>query len=413
MMRRPVPIVKLKRVFAAIGCGCACFIGCASDPPETVARSSSAITQGSPDSGDEAVAAIVAASGVTACSGTLIAPHLLLTAGHCAAPEVIQGGTVVLGASLTDGVAIPIAKAVIHPQFDPASLTNDVAILVLGSAATAAPVPPGTDAPEVGATVRIVGWGLTAQDAGDTGLKRQGAAAVTAVDVLTFGVASVPSQPCEGDSGGPALAMANGVESVVGITSHGDVACVQGATYTRVDALLASFIQPTMTQFAAGSAGAGEVCLFPEQCAGGAVACVVAPDDASLSYCTVACRENADCPAAMACVDIVGAGSQCRYPVPTPGAYGAGCTGSPDCLEGECTTTGICALRCVPDGATCPAGFECTNTSGIDFFCIGTPPPTVEGAGCALAPTGRPVSLLWVMPVALTLRLARRRARRR
>jgi len=350
------------------------------------------------------VVAIVLASGLTACSGTLIAPHLVLTAGHCTIPGIIQGASVAFGSSLADGVtSIPIARAVPHPQFDLATLTDDVGVLVLASTAPVAPVVLGTSAPDVGATVGLVGWGLTGQDAGDTGVKRQGTAMVTAVDTTTFDVGSVPSQPCDGDSGGPALTMGSGVESVVGVTSHGDAACVQGGTYTRVDAFLGSFIEPTMAAFAEGSAVTGAQCLFPEQCAGGASACVVASDDANLSYCTTACQHDADCPAAMTC-----AGTQCRYPGPTPGAYGSSCASDADCDEGECTTTGVCALRCDPDAPTCPAGFACSNTADIDFFCIATPPPVAsKSGGCVLAPVGRSIAFPWVAGGALALLVVR------
>jgi hypothetical protein len=37
----------------------------------------------------------------------------------------------------------------------------------------------------------------------------------------------------------------------------------------------------------------------------------------------------------------------------------------------------------------CPVDFACTNTAGIDYFCIGQPPPPASksGGGCALGPS--------------------------
>ncbi|HEY8088106.1 MAG TPA: trypsin-like serine protease, partial [Polyangiaceae bacterium] len=240
------------RLLAAIGCllAAACVVGRDAGEQEPAARSSSAITHGSADTGDAAVVAIVASSGVMACSGTVVAPHIVLTAAHCVLPEVIDGARVVVGSSVASPTAtIPVAHAVAHPQFDPVALTNDVAILVLSGAAPVSPVPFGTAPPAVGASVALAGWGVTAEDAGDSGEKRQGTGVVGSVDANTFGVGSVPSQPCEGDSGGPAFVTASGVTSVEGITSQGDAACVAGATYTRVDAYVASFIAPTMAQY--------------------------------------------------------------------------------------------------------------------------------------------------------------------
>jgi hypothetical protein len=396
---------------AGCACGPACTVG---DSREATATSVAAITNGSSDTGDDAVVAVVGSSGVTACTGTVVAPHIVLTAAHCLVPEVLQGGNVLVGtAAASPSATLPIARGIAHPQFDPTALTNDVGILVLAAAAPPPPIPFGTAPPAVGDSVDLVGWGESAADAGDFGEKRKGTGTVAQVDADTFGVGSTPSQPCEGDSGGPAFVTASGVTSVEGITSHGDAACVAGATYTRVDAYVASFISPTMAQYAAGSASSGTTCLFPEQCADGASACVVAPDDPSLSYCAGPCQKSSDCPASMACQTVDGA-QQCRYPLPTPGAYGAPCSGTADCVEGECTTTGVCAERCDPAAPSCPGTSTCTNTSGIDFFCIFPPPPAAKKGGCAVVEgSPRPAFPAWLAGGVVAIVCARRRARRR
>jgi len=395
--------------------GCTAAPATAPPAPEATAQARSAITEGTADTGDEAVVGIVTPMVGLECTGVLVTPYLVLTAAHCTDPSITTGATVVTGPSLASpGVPIPIASAVPDPQFDPTTLDGDVGVLVLGSGASAAPIAIATAAPSIGDTLEIVGWGVTGADASDTGTRRKGTAKVTAVDATTFTVAADPSQPCVGDSGGPALATLQGTVSVVGITSHGDAACLEGATYMRADAFQASFITPTLARFAAGSAQTGSRCLFPQQCAGGATACVPASDDPSLTYCTKSCSSAADCPSSMACVS-AGSGMQCRYAPPTPGAYGAPCKSDTDCVEGSCTTTDVCALRCTPDVSSCPNGYACQQTGEIDFFCITTPatPAPSSGGGCALEP-GRTGDYGWgLVGLGLALGMVRRSSHRR
>jgi len=79
------------------------------------------VTGGEP-SADPAVVALVQGDTV-ACTGTVIAPRAVLTAGHCAGdapwPEVV-----------IDGARVAVAGAIVHPGFDPATLARDLATLV-------------------------------------------------------------------------------------------------------------------------------------------------------------------------------------------------------------------------------------------------------------------------------------------
>jgi hypothetical protein len=343
------------------------------------------VTHGTEDNGDPAVVAIVDAAGTTGCSGTVIAPHLVLTAAHCVVPEISTGAHAVFGASVqAPSAAIPIVAVRVDPAFDPQTLDHDAAVFVLGATALATPVPLATTAPAAGSTVRVVGWGLTGPDAGDAGTKRAGTALVTALTPSTLSVAPDPAQPCLGDSGGAALANVAGTQVLVGITSHGDATCDQSAVFTRVDAETAAFIEPTEASLVDGTVPTGSRCLFPEQCAAGAPACVVAPDDANVSYCTQSCAANADCPIHMLCVSLGDSGSQCRYPVPTPGAMGAGCATDADCVDTSCSA-GVCAAPCSPLQPTCPVGFSCASSDGIDYHCRLPPLSAATGSACALS----------------------------
>lgn len=371
------------------------------------------ITHGADDATDPAVVGIVDSSGTTGCTGTVIAAHFVLTAAHCILPNLKTGAHAVFGASAASpSAAISIVAFSVDPSFDPQTLDYDAAILVLGAAATVTPIPMASSAsppPAVGSTIRVVGWGVTSADAGDAGMKRQGTARVTAVGALTLTVVPDASQPCLGDSGGPLLATIAGTEVVAGITSHGDEACQQSAVYTRVDVVQSAFIAPTLASLGDGTVAAGGRCLYPEQCQGGASACVVAPDDASVRYCTQACSTSSGCPAGMRCVSQGASGSQCRYPVPTPGAMGATCKADGDCVDASCLV-GVCTEACSSINPSCPVGFTCQSSDGIDSFCLAAPPAPSKGGGCALAPGD--IEAAWALPALGLVLLAKGRRRR-
>jgi hypothetical protein len=344
------------------------------------------VTHGAPDPGHPAVVAIVDSDGHTECSGTVIAPHFVLTAAHCVVPQIEQGASVVFGASIASPTgSAPIAALRMHPGYDSNTFADDAAIVVLGASVPVAAAQLGTAPPATGSDVTVVGWGETTADAGDYGVKRDGVALVTAVSTLSFDLDPDPSQPCVGDSGGAAFHQSEGVEVLVGITSHGDAACVTRATYTRVDAVTANFIVPTIVMLGPGTASVGARCLYPEQCAsGGAAACIAAPDQPGLSYCTAACATSADCPTGMRCALRGVSGAACVYPVPTPGAFGGACQVDTDCFDSACVG-GICTMRCVPTSDTCPAGASCEEQdSGIDFYCS-PGSAAASNSGCVVA----------------------------
>ena len=368
----------MKRAAAA-----AAILACACSP--TVDRESAgveraAITGGSIDDADPAVVALADARGV-GCSGTLIAPHVVLTAGHCAEGVTPHGPVkVVFGSDAASGTSIEIADVHVHPGFDPGNFANDVALFALAAdpPASAAPIPPlavTPDASLVNATVTLVGFGETAADAGDLGKKRKGTAKIASVTATTIALTGT-SHTCTGDSGGPALLDVSGTTYVAGITSRGDATCTGNDTDTRVDGF-ADFIASYVAATGEGTAKVGDRCFYARQCAAGN--CIAASDDPTITYCAPTCDGSAGCPSTMTCSD-----GQCRYPTPTPGAIGSTCTTQSDCASTDCNAKHVCSKRCVSSDE-CPSGFDCENVGSIDFYCMPQPKSDGGSSGCGLA----------------------------
>ena len=334
-----------------------------------------AITSATPDSGDPGVVAI-AERGSTGlrCTGTLIASSVVLTAGHCVDPATFRDYDVVFGSSLASPLGrIDIAAVRVHPQFDPQTLANDLAVVYLAEPAMVPAWPLATQPPDSGSVLRLVGFGVTAAGAGDFGIKRQGSTGLVGYTASTLVLEPDPSQPCAFDSGGPAFLMHDGVEVLAGITSSGDANCALQAVDVRVDSY-GSFLADALAFAVPGAAAPGELCLSPDHCREGT--CIAAADDPRIHYCAPSCAASSDCPSAMACDD-----GQCRFGLPTPGALGSSCDQPAQCIDGQCVG-GQCTHHCVPSGASCPADYACEAVAALEFYCV----PQPSAAGCQLAP---------------------------
>ena len=163
--------------------------------------------------------AVLSATG--SCTGTLIAPDVVLTAGHCADPApttVIANTTNYNG---TGGIRATVKKVTAYPNWQN---TFDVAVIVLNSPITGvAPRPIGAACTFQGFTdnmmVHLVGFGLTdTAGAGDNTTLREASAPIVDSDCSTSGkgcsagaapagefiAGGAGTDSCFGDSGGPA-----------------------------------------------------------------------------------------------------------------------------------------------------------------------------------------------------------------
>lgn len=187
------------------------------------------------------------------CSGVLVAPNVVLSAGHCTGATLVflKGSDVNVPA---DGERIAIAQSFRHPD-------RDLRALVLEHASQVKPRHVARGA-EVGSPTRgtLVGFGDTDPDGtSGYGKKRRVEVPIESLDCASPGdaqkFACVPGvelvvghpglmqDGCDGDSGGPLyIENANGGFQLLGIFSRGtrDIAhnCGDGSICLRVDKFL-------------------------------------------------------------------------------------------------------------------------------------------------------------------------------
>jgi secreted trypsin-like serine protease len=182
------------------------------------------------------------------CTGTAIAPRVVITAAHCVANISKKRLEFTLsGHAATEPAAASVAvlRAYVHPSYDLRSSgsLHDIALVEL-----AAPLDRSTferllspqEAPAVlrsGAGVELVGYASKSRLIEKTATR----ATITSLraDEMTVGGPGEP-QSCEGDSGGPAFVLdgAGGrrIAGIVSRSANDATVCVDGSIDTRVDA---------------------------------------------------------------------------------------------------------------------------------------------------------------------------------
>lgn len=187
--------------------------------------------------------AVVAVSSGKLCTGTLVAPDLILTAAHCFEAESNVPVQIVFGDSLMSGNVISSDSWGSHPDFCIPSDTckedlHDFAWVRLDVPIDGIePIVPITSQVEFdevmvpGAELLFVGFGR--DESGTIGIKRQVSASLTSFNTSgrEFRAGGDGNDTCLGDSGGPALVqLASGEWRVAGIISRGGD-CGEGGVY--------------------------------------------------------------------------------------------------------------------------------------------------------------------------------------
>jgi len=203
-------------------------------------------------------AGAMASEGYALCTGTLIAPNVVITAGHC----INQGITSVkLGVNdyvSPDGEEIAVTQQIEYPN---SQSTYDVGLLILArnSSYTPRAIASGCVTERSlhdGASAHIVGYGAIDEQGEEyTSELREAETTITDADCsggrgcngtvypggeLAAGGGGIDA--CFGDSGGPLYLDDPGLTYVVGVTSRGfydvEVPCSEGGIWVRPDAVI-------------------------------------------------------------------------------------------------------------------------------------------------------------------------------
>jgi hypothetical protein len=444
---------------ALVGLGLGLGVGACDAPAPPTAELAQPVVGAEVTTGDPGVVALIdgGGTGYVFCTGTLVSPRVILTAGHCI--DDAMGSVVAHFGDYTEvgGLRIGAVATLSHPNWN-GNLNNghDVGVVLLSVAQDPALAVPMNTTPldtMIGADYRVVGFGIHDRVTREIdGRKRTAMMRIAGIAGLNGDYVEVTDPDptmdpdtaiCQGDSGGPGLIDVGGVEMIAGVHSYSIEGCFNPSGDSRVDVLI-DFIQPYIDQNdpACGEDGqcirvgcsadpdcepcgadgtctascplpdpdcptqaVGEICRADSQCMSGI--CIPWTLDPRVHFCSQPC--DAGCPDGMSCATIPPHGPVCFYDGRPPGALGAACDEPTDCAEYLCED-GACTYTCsIPQNRLCETGFTCED-HGMGARCYGEPPGDDEGGGgCAATRSAAPGALALVLAALALVVVVRRR----
>lgn len=381
----------------------------------------SGIVDGTPESGRPEVMFLYNAAVGSACTATLIAPRLVLTAKHCvqlgdssSAAPASQFRLFVGQSANRPSAQYNVSEVRPAPGRWDLRDASDVALLILSSAASQTPREVSFDNPGV-----LVGGAFTAVGYGQTPSGGSGSKFTTSktVDGTDRGFIYVRPSVCSGDSGGPLIGTDEriwGVASFIYSEDRAQPRC--GSAPGAYNSLFAfrSLIETALEDSGScvpreeicnseddncdgevdeGCTPIGELCTDDAECAGAACR-----DLGAGRVCTQACdplRPDLGCPGDFYCQWAGGCDGFCATSGAAMLPLEAECTDSSECESLFCVDPGDgrqrCLAPCRGDAGACLSGEVCAAVPGACGGCVpaglvaaprGIGEPCTEGTEC-------------------------------
>jgi hypothetical protein len=300
------------------------------------------------------------------CTGTLIDPQLVLTAGHCSynnppAMEILSGSDVWSATSIARGEEI-----IWHPQWSGMLMEGavDLSMIKLDRAVTDIETFMVRDfpMPEIGTPARLVGYGE--DESGQAAIQRE--ADTTLLDVKPGSYETGdPANTCSGDSGGPVFTEQDGKWVVTGVNSAVTGACNPISGGIAVNLLgFCDWLNQSAIELVGHDLGL-------ENC----VACDVEPVEDWGQGCG---PELPPCPEGTSCTQVPDYSKNgygyCAAPCcEVDSLYDTHCTdtsgGAEHCSLLSENGVALCMIECEEDD-DCPEHSECHGPFGMQGICI-------------------------------------------